>query len=140
MEDLRRILTEHQTKSKSDTLSTKPDPVEKGPSWCEIPELFFDQILVDFKLNRQEIMTLMYLYRMVWTRPNLHKAYGIGPIMALSEVAKHLDTTYEKLHECLTKLEHWGFIETIRPGQYFVRKYFTRDNDKNFLQTYEDFE
>ena len=38
------------------------------------------------------------------------------------------------------RLEELGFISTIRSGQYFVRRYFTKENDEKFGQTYDDFE
>ena len=31
---------------------------------------FFDQIIGEFRLNRVEILVLMYLYRLVWCKPN----------------------------------------------------------------------
>ena len=47
---------------------------------------------------------------------------------------------YENIYQALRKVEEYGFISTIRSGQYFVRKYFTKDYDEKFGQTYDDFE
>lgn len=137
MEDLRSILSSHQMKSKAN--ATK-DPVEtSGASSSEIPDLFFDEILIKHKLTRVEIILLMYLYRLTWCRPNLHRKYGIAPIISHAEVALQLDISPEMLHQNIRTLESFGFIETIRAGQYFVRKYFTEDNDKKYGQSYDNF-
>ena len=55
-------------------------------------------------------------------------------------MAKQLKLSIEEIYQALRKLEELGFIGTIRSGQYFVRKYFTKDNDEKFGQTYDDFE
>ena len=60
--------------------------------------------------------------------------------MAHTEMAKQLKLSIEEIYQALRKLEELGFIGTIRSGQYFVRKYFTKDNDEKFGQTYDDFE
>lgn len=137
MEDLRSILSSHQIKSKAD--ATK-DPVESsGASSSEIPDLFFDEILIRFKLTRVEIVLLMYLYRITWCRPNLHKKFGIAPIVSHAELSAQMDISLEILHQNVRRLESFGFIETIRAGQYFVRKYFTEENDKKYGQSYDNF-
>ena len=137
MNELHDILNSHHTKLQPKTgIKKKGTPT---PSTSEIPDLFFDEILVEYKLTRIEILVLMYLYHQVWCRPNLHKTYGIGPIMSHSEVAEKLEITQEEIYSALRKLESFSFIETIRSGQYFVRKYFTEKNDKRYGQFYDDF-
>ena len=82
----------------------------------------------------------MGLYRSVWCRPNLYKAFGISPIFSYKELSQAFKISMDELYQSLRKIEQWGFIETIRPGQYFVRKYFTREIDEKYGQTYDDFE
>jgi hypothetical protein len=140
MDDLRSILSNHNSrigKSNEDTKSFEDEV--KIPTVSEIPDVFFDQILVNYKLSRVEVLVLMFLYRQVWCRPNLYKKYGIGPILSHTDIAKSYDVTIEVLHHSMRNLETYGFIETIRSGQYFVRKYFTEELDKAFGQTYDNF-
>jgi DNA-binding MarR family transcriptional regulator len=107
------------------------------PTLSEIPDVFFDEILIKFKLSRSEISLLMFLYRQVWCRPNLYRTHGIGPINSYTELSKILQMTSEELLSCIRGLENAGFIQTIRAGQYFVRKYFTEELDLKFDQHYE---
>jgi DNA-binding MarR family transcriptional regulator len=140
MEDLRTILSSHNSKtgkSTSDAINTTDD--EKKATTSEIPDLFFDEILVVYKMTRVEILLLMYLYRATWCKPNLYNKYGIAPMIFHSDIASQLDVTMEALHQTLRRLEGFGFIETIRSGQYFVRKYFTEENDRMYGQTYDNF-
>ena len=81
----------------------------------------------------------MYLYRQTWCRPNLHKKHGISPMVSHKVAADAMDISLEILHQTLRRLESFGFIETIRSGQYFVRKYFTEENDKKYGQSYDNF-
>jgi len=106
----------------------------------EIPEVFFDKIIVDFKLHRIEILILMYIYRRVWNYPNLHRSHGISPMMSHTEMAKNLSLAIEEVYSGLRKLEEYGLIKTIRAGQYFSRRYFTLELDQSFGQSYDDFE
>lgn len=138
MEDLRSILSSHHSKT-SPANATNEYLKEKYATTSEIPDLFFDEILVSHKLNRIEILLLMYLYRLTWCKPNLHRKFGIAPIISHSELADSLDITMEVLHQGIRSLESFKFIETIRAGQYFVRKYFTEENDKLYGQTYDNF-
>lgn len=138
MEDLRSILSSHNSKN-APANATNEYLKEKYATTSEIPDLFFDEILVNHKLNRVEILLLMYLYRLTWCKPNLHRKYGIAPIISHEELAKGLDITLEVLHQGIRSLESFKFIETIRAGQYFVRKYFTDENDKLYGQTYDNF-
>ncbi|MFZ8934420.1 MAG: hypothetical protein ACO2ZP_11025, partial [Bacteriovoracaceae bacterium] len=85
-------------------------------------------------------MTLLFLYRQVWCRPNLYMVYGIRQIMYHTEMLKALDLSLEDVYSALRKVEGFGFITTIRSGQYFVRRFFTKSNDLKFSQTYDDFE
>ena len=138
MEDLRSILSSHRLKSKTDSAAEEVIS-SSSASLSEIPDLFFDEILIRHKLSRQEILLLMYLYRVTWCRPNLHKKYGIAPMVSHQELAALFDINLESLYLNFRSLESFGFIETIRSGQYFVRKYFTEDNDKKYGQTYDNF-
>lgn len=135
--DLHTILQGHRPKRRSSFISEKDREV---PTTSEIPDLFFDEILINHKLSRGEIMVLMYLYRRVWCKANLYKEYGISQLLSHTEMATNLSLPMEQIHQSLRKLEDWRFISTIRSGQYFVRKYFTKDNDERFGQTYDDFE
>jgi hypothetical protein len=137
MEDLKSILSSHLNKSKTQAVKDLEESAEASAS--EIPDLFFDEVLLDYKLSRIEILLLMYFYRLTWCRPNLHKKYGIAPIISHADLSKNLDISLEILHQSVRRLESFKFIETIRAGQYFVRKYFTEENDKKFGQTYDNF-
>lgn len=140
MEDIRSVLSSHHPKSA--THGSKPaNPMydHNMPTSSEIPDLFFDEILVKFKLTRVEILCLMYLYRSTWSKPNLHRKYGIAPIVSHNELAIRLDISNEILHQTIRRLEGFDFIETIRSGQYFVRKFFTETNDRMYGQTYDNF-
>lgn len=138
MEDLRSILSSHNSKIAPEG-GTSEYLKSRYATTSEIPDLFFDDILVTFKLNRVEILLLMYLYRITWCKPNLHRKYGIAPIISHAEVAANLDLSIETFYQTLRNLESFKFIETIRSGQYFVRKYFTEENDKLYGQTYDNF-
>ena len=140
MEDLRSILSSHHSKAGStttDAIKTINDEVNATTS--EIPDLFFDEILVKVKLTRTEVLILMYLYRITWCKPNLHRKFGIAPIISHTELSKTLDISNEILHQTVRRLEGFNFIETIRSGQYFVRKYFTEELDRKYGQTYDNF-
>lgn len=140
MVDIHDVLAVHRSK-KGPSQSEMIEGKEKTfPTTSKIPDIFFDEILVDFKLNRIEVLVLMYLYRRVWCRPNLYKEFGISQLMAHSEMSNHLKLSIDDIYHCLRKLEELGFISTIRSGQYFVRRYFTKENDEKFGQTYDDFE
>ncbi len=139
--DLHAILQDHRSKKKElvkDSVSEAPQDI--GATLSEIPDVFFDQILVDFKLSRIEIMVIMYLYRQVWCRPNLYRTYGISPLLSHTEMAKTLHLTLEDIYHALVKLETFQFISTIRSGQYFVRKFFLKDNDAKYGITYDNFD
>lgn len=140
MEDIRAILSQfHSRKRKENDLKISgPGPVDT-PLASEIPDVFFDVVLQKYKLNRHEITLLMFLYRQVWCRANLYKAHGIGPMNSLAELSQSLGFTIEDLHHHLRSLENYGFLETVRSGQYFVRKYFTEEMDQKYGQNYNDF-
>lgn len=149
MDDLRTIIQDHRSKSLSkDDPKTEQLGVQNAQaqtdlpyaSSSEIPDIFFDEVLLAFKLNRVEIMVMMYLYRRVWCRANLYKEYGISQILSHTEMSKTLNVEIEQIYQALRKIEEYGFISTIRSGQYFVRKYFTKENDEIFGQNYNDFE
>lgn len=142
MVDLQSILHSHRSKTnQKDTLHEGTDESPKiKATLAEIPDLFFDQVIVDYKLSRIEILVLMYIYRRVWCYPNLHRDYGISPMMSHTEMAKVLHLAIEDVYSALRKLEEHEFIKTIRAGQYFVRRYFTKTNDEELGQSYSDFD
>ena len=110
------------------------------PTTSEIPDLFFDQIIGEFRLNRVEILVLMYLYRLVWCKPNLYKSYGLSVVNREEDLIDAVGLKTDEFFGAINSLEVNGFILVIRPGQYFVRKYFTQENDFIYGQTYDDFE
>lgn len=141
MEDIRSVLSQFHAKKKRD-----PEEVQKsvvGPSGqaltSEIPDIFFDVVLQQYKLTRTEITLLMFLYRQIWCRPNLYKSHGIGPLNSYMELSQNLGITHEELGNHLRILENFGLIETVRSGQYFVRKFFTEALDHQFGQNYDEF-
>jgi DNA-binding transcriptional ArsR family regulator len=140
MVDLRTILDTHRSRLKKKSVGVTESEVSNAPTVSEIPDIFFDQVLIDYKLTRVEVMVLMYLYRRVWCRPNLYKEYGISQLLSHTEMAKNLKLPMESIYQALRKVEEYGFISTIRSGQYFVRKYFTKEYDESFGQNYDDFE
>jgi DNA-binding MarR family transcriptional regulator len=141
MEDIRSILSQFHSKKKTGT--SEVQKARTGPhaeaSVSAIPDLFFDEVLLRIKLSRNEISLLMFLYRQVWCRPNLYKSHGIGPLNSYLEMANQLHITNEELAQQLRTLEKHGFIETVRSGQYFVRKYFTEELDIKYGQDYDLF-
>jgi DNA-binding MarR family transcriptional regulator len=140
MEDLKSILSSHHSKfGNISSHSVKPFEGEAQATTSEIPDLFFDEILVQVKLTRTEVLLLMFLYRITWCKPNLHRKYGIAPIVSHNELAENLEVSIDTLHQTIRRLEGFSFIETIRSGQYFVRKYFSEENDRKYGQTYDNF-
>ena len=139
MVDIHTIINDHKSKK---TSRGRADVHREfsGPIVDTIPELFFDQILILFKLSRIETLVLAYLYRKVWCRHNPHREFGISQLLSHTEMAKSLDLSMDEVHPALRKLEEYGLISTIRSGQYFIRKYFTQENDEKFGQNYDDFE
>lgn len=141
MVDLQSILAEHRSKKKVDNSHHKGGggPSHK-PTSSEIPDVFFDKIIIDYKLNRIEILVLIYIYRRVWCFPNLHSSHGISQMMSHTEMAKNMGLAIEDIYTSLRKLEEYDMIRTIRAGQYFSRRYFSKEMDELFEQTYDDFE
>ena len=140
MEDIRSVLNQFHAKTKKDPEAQKSpaSPVETASS-SEIPDVFFDSILKTYKLNRQEISLLMYLYRQVWCRPNLYKSHGIGPLHSYTDICTLLGISLDEFNHSLRTLQNYGFLETVRAGQYFVRKFFTEELDTKFGQNYDSF-
>lgn len=141
MEDIRSILSQFHSKKKdkqSDVEKSGTAPRSEASS-SEIPDIFFDEILHKYKMTRPEIALLMFLYRQVYCRPNLYKSHGIGPLNSYVEMAAYLHISHEELTHHLRSLENYGFIETVRSGQYFVRKFFTESLDLKFGQDYDQF-
>ncbi len=141
MVDLHSILADHRSKTKmDDTVDHGPTEQHVASSSSEIPDVFFDKIIVDHKLNRIEILVLMYIYRRVWCYPNLHRSHGISQMMSHTEMAKKIGVAIEDVYSALRKLEEFDFIRTIRAGQYFSRRFFSKEMDDQFGQSYDDFE
>lgn len=140
--DIHSILADHRSKGKADDNNhdVAGQSAEHRPSVSEIPDIFFDKIIVDYKLSRIEILVLMYIYRRVWCFPNLHRSHGISQMMSHTEMAKNLGVAIEDVYSSLRKLEEYDFIRTIRAGQYFSRRFFSKELDATFEQTYDDFE
>jgi hypothetical protein len=141
MVDLQSILAEHRSKIKGDSSHNRSGvgTVHK-PTSSEIPDIFFDKIIVDYKLSRIEILVLMYIYRRVWCFPNLHRSHGISQMMSHTEMAKNIGVAIEDVYSALRKLEEYDMIRTIRAGQYFSRRFFSKEMDEVFEQVYDDFE
>lgn len=141
MEDIRSVLSQFNARKKRDNEDTQKSGVRPASiaSSSEIPDVFFDVVLQKFKLNRFEITLLMYLYRQVWCRPNLYKSHGIGPLNSYTEMGANMGISTDELSTHLRSLEMLGFIETVRSGQYFVRKYFTEELDAQYGQNYDEF-
>ena len=140
MVDLHSILQDHIPKNTGKVSDSKKMPAMPIPTFSDIPDLFFDTILTSYKLTRVEIIVLMYLYRKVWCKPNLYRVYGISQLMSLTEIANSLNVKIDDIYSSLLKLEEFGFISTVRSGQYFVRKYFLKEYDEYYAQTYDDFD
>ena len=138
--DFYKLLTNKLVKDQNKELTQIDKKNKKSkPSSSEIPDLFFDQILVEYTLERIEIMVLMYLYRQVWCRPNMYKLYGISQLLPHPLIAQALNISDENVEDAIKKVEDHGFISTIRTGQYFVRKYFSKKYDDFYDQTYDSF-
>lgn len=141
MEDIRSILSQFHSKKRRGQEEVQKSGT--GPhaqaSISSIPDVFFDEVLFKFKLSRPEITLLMYLYRQVWCRPNLYKSHGIGPLNSYVEMSLALNMSTDELSQHLRALENYGFIETVRSGQYFVRKFFTEALDTKYGQDYDQF-
>lgn len=139
MVDLETIIRGHRPKHHS--REVRPSQLSGAVATSsEIPDLFFDEILVRFKLTRIEIIVQMYLYRKVWARPNLYKKYGISPLLSYTEMSNQSGLDLDEIYHALRKLEEYQFISTIRSGQYFVRRYFTKALDETYGQNYDDFD
>ena len=138
MEDIRSILSMYKSRQKGgdDSFPSREALVET-PTLSEIPDIFFDEILPHLKLSRGETVLLMLLYRQVWCRANLYRSHGIGPLNAYHELARLLNMSQDDVIHAVHSLEGHGFISTIRAGQYFVRKFFTEENDAKYGQHYE---
>ena len=138
MEDIRSILSMYKSrKIEGEASGPARETVAETPTVSEIPDLFFDEILTQVKLTRSEISLLMLLYRQVWCRPNLYRGHGIGPLNAYHDLARLLNISQDEVIHAVRSLEGHGFIQTIRAGQYFVRKFFTESNDGKYGQHYE---
>ena len=126
MDDIRSVLATHH--GKPERIENPTDDVNVLTT-AEIPDIFFDKVLTSLKLNRIEILVLVYFYRRVYCRPNLHETYGLTPLLSHKAMSDELNISLDDLYHGLRKLEEFDLIETIRSGQYFIRKYFTKEND-----------
>ena len=138
MEDIRKVLSQFKKKKETQLQKSQVRPPSTATT-SEIPDLFFDFVLLKIKLNRMEIALLMLLYRQVWCRPNLYRSHGIGPLNSYSDLCQTLNINAEELGTLLRNLETFGLIETVRSGQYFVRKYFLEELDLQYSQNYDEF-
>jgi hypothetical protein len=139
MEDIRSVLSQFNTKKRKTGTQKSADGPQAEASTSVIPDLFFDEVILKFKISRQEIAILMCLYRQIWARPNLYRSHGIGPLNSYQNLATTLHLSTDELSQGLRSLENLGLIETVRSGQYFVRKYFTEEFDNKFGQDYDEF-
>ena len=138
MVDLQSILQSHKGKDgDAEVSSHAPD---QKPTLSPIPDIFFDRVLVEYKLSRVDVLILIYLYRRVYCRPNMYQQHGISQLLSLTDMVNQLEVGLDEIHNCVRKLEKFGFISTIRVGQYFVRRFFTREYDEMYCQTYDDFD
>ena len=140
MVDIHSIIADHGSRQLDDNTQTRKRAEKIAASTSRIPDIFFDEIIVNFKLSRIDIIVLMYLYRRVWCKPNLFKLHGISPLLSHQAMADQNLLSIDEIYNAITRLESLGFLSTIRSGQYFVRRYFTKENDDMFAQTYDDFE
>ena len=142
MTEIRQVLEKIPPKKSDEVLSNDSKISEESREivFIDIPEVFFEEILERFSLNRNEIRVLMYLYRQVWNYPNLYQKYGISHLNDLLELSKKFHLSYRDLHKTLKNLESYEFIYTIRSGQYFVRRYFLPELDELNGQEYDDFD
>ena len=140
MSEIQRVLESFPPKGlTSDSSQSNKEAELNSPTFSEIPDMFFDNILTEFKLSRLDIQALLYLYRQVWCLPNLYRKYGIGQLNNLKDLADVFGSDFNSLQNSLQKLESYQFISTIRLGQYFVRRFFTPEWDYYFSQNYDDF-
>lgn len=137
MDELHSILIKHNTKFKK-TEDISSHKKNNSPTTSEIPDIFFDDILKKFKMSRVEIQVLMHLYRMVWCRPNIYARYGLTPLLSYAQLSKELELENQELMEIINNLVNYGFIETIRAGQYLVHRYFTHELDLAYGQVYDE--
>ncbi len=140
MVDLRSILAEHIPRAEQGSIEKIEGHQKNGPVLSEIPDIFFDDILIKYKLTRIEILILMSLYRSVWCHPNLHKEHGITHLISYTSMVTILGIEMSEFNQAIRNLENYSLLHTIRAGQYFVRKYLTRDWDVLYEQKYDDFE
>lgn len=140
MVDIHSIIADHGSKQSESNTQMKKRDEKVTASTSKIPDLFFDEIIISYKLSRIDIIVLMYLYRRVWCKPNLFKLHGISPLLSHQAMADQNILSIDDVYNAITRLESLGFLATIRSGQYFVRRYFTKENDELFSQTYDDFE
>tara|TARA_R110000868_G_scaffold345134_1_gene606235 strand:+ start:2519 stop:2950 length:432 start_codon:yes stop_codon:yes gene_type:complete len=141
--DIHTIIAGHHSKlgdNKNSNQTTAQKAQPAAATYSEIPDIFFDEILINTKLSRIDINVLMYLYRRIWCKPNLYQVYGISPMLSIVDTAKNLKITVDELYQAFKHLEGFGYLSTIRSGQYFVRKYISRENDEKYGHSYDDFE
>ncbi len=141
--DIYRVIKDHRSRHQEDdkleNISSSSQS-RSGVIFSDIPDIFFDRILVDIKLNRYDTLILMYLYRRIWCRPNLYQKHGISQMLSLGEMAKLLNIEMTDVYQSLRKLEGFGLLKTIRSGQYFIRRYFLKEYDQELGQKYDDFD
>lgn len=143
MVDIHSVLADHKKKNLGNNQEEEQhssEGLKPHKELIQIPDLFFDKIIVEYKLSRHDILVLMYIYRRVWCYPNLYQKHGLSPMMSHTEMSKVLGMNIEEVYFSLRKLEEFDFLKTLRAGQYFVRKYFTKEMDEFFDFTYDEFD
>jgi hypothetical protein len=144
MTELRKILAKHSVRSSIEKAQQEVREYSRDDinsyHFSDIPDVIFDDVVVKSKISRVEMLVYLYFYRHVWCRFNLFRDYGISPVLSLSETSKLLEVTLDELNRAIHKLESLELMETIRLGQYFVRKFGTKSHDEMAGQRYSDFE
>ena len=78
------------------------------------------------------------IYDILLSHKNQGNVDGCFP--SYSILMKECNISRPTLTSSLRKLEEYDFIRTIRAGQYFSRRFFSKELDARFDQKYDDFE
>ena len=140
MTEIRRVLEKFPSKKELTSSSNEnvSNELNNECTFIDIPEVFFTDVMERIALNRNELRVILYLYRQIYCYPNLYEKYGISQLNDLLELSKYFKLNYNELHKILKSLESYELIQTIRSGQYFIRRYFFTEYDEFFGQVYDD--
>ena len=140
MTEIRRVLEKFPSKKELTSSSNEnlSSDLSNECTFIDIPEVFFTDVIERIALNRNELRVILYLYRQIYCYPNLYEKYGISQLNDLLELSKYFKLSYNELHKVLKSLESYELIQTIRSGQYFIRRYFLAEYDEFFGQVYDD--